>query len=83
MLPIPTQIDWETIALEFEHKRNVYYLSLSRARTIKNTFGLLAARWRIFRRQIIAGEKTVHAIIQATVVLHNYVITNKQMKGIF
>eukprot|EP00102_Acyrthosiphon_pisum_P026296 XP_016663506.1 PREDICTED: uncharacterized protein LOC103310578 [Acyrthosiphon pisum] len=56
--------------------------NLNRARrTIENTFGLLAARWRIFRKPIIASEKTVHAIIQATVVLHNYVISNEKLKG--
>ncbi|CAI6347615.1 unnamed protein product [Macrosiphum euphorbiae] len=60
----------------------IFNYCLSRARiTIENTFGLLAARFRIFRRPIIASEKTVHATIQATVVLHNYVISNEKLKG--
>eukprot|EP00102_Acyrthosiphon_pisum_P027622 XP_016664832.1 PREDICTED: uncharacterized protein LOC100573164 isoform X2 [Acyrthosiphon pisum] len=61
---------------------NIMFINLNRARrTNENTFGLLAARWRIFRRPIIASEKTVHGIIQATVVLHNYVISNEKLKG--
>ena len=51
----------------------VYNYRLSRCRrTIENTFGILAARWRIFRRPIRAAITTVDLIIQATVCLHNY-----------
>uniref|UniRef100_A0A2S2QJX8 DDE Tnp4 domain-containing protein n=1 Tax=Sipha flava TaxID=143950 RepID=A0A2S2QJX8_9HEMI len=49
-----------------------YRLSRSR-RTIENTFGIMASKWRILRRPIIAGEKTVNAITKAVVVLHNFV----------
>ncbi|CAI6370576.1 unnamed protein product [Macrosiphum euphorbiae] len=47
-----------------------YRLSRSR-RTIENTFGIMSSKWRIFRRPIIASEKTVNAIIEAAVVYKN------------
>ncbi|XP_050056164.1 uncharacterized protein LOC114121840 [Aphis gossypii] len=46
-------------------------------RCIENTFGIMASKWLIFRQPIIATEETVNAIVQASVVLHNYV---KNMK---
>ena len=39
---------------------------------IENCFGILAARWRMFRRAIQAKVETVQKIVQATVALHNY-----------
>lgn len=41
-------------------------------RTIENTFGILCARWRIFRRPIKAKPKSVDQIIRACICLHNY-----------
>ena len=54
-------------------KQAVYNYRLSRCRrTIENTFGILAARWRIFRRPIRAEVTTVDHIVQATICLRNY-----------
>ena len=39
---------------------------------MENVFGILAARCRIFRKAIRADIKTVEAIVQACVCLHNF-----------
>ena len=53
--------------------QSVYNYRLSRCRcTIENAFGILTARWRIFRRPIRANVDTVDHNVQATVCLHNY-----------
>ena len=41
---------------------------------IENAFGILAARWRIFRKPIIACESTVVAVVKATICLHNFLM---------
>ena len=56
----------------------IYNYRLSRARIIiENTFGILAARFRIFRRQIIARESVVINITKATVALHNLLMKGR------
>ena len=46
---------------------------LSRAwRTIKNTFDILANRWRKLWQQIKADIETVQLIVQASICLHNF-----------
>lgn len=56
------------------HKQRVFDYRLSRARrVVENAVGILASRWRIFRRPICALPDTVDSIIRATVSLHNYI----------
>jgi len=44
---------------------------------VESVFGILAAKWRIYRRPIIASVSTAVKIVQATVCLHNFVIQNE------
>ena len=54
-----------------EEKR-IFNYRLSRAhRTIENSFGIFAARWRIFRQPTKANPATVDSIIKACIGLHN------------
>ncbi|KAF6215727.1 hypothetical protein GE061_000059 [Apolygus lucorum] len=41
-------------------------------RVVENAFGVLSSRFRIFRKPIIASEETVDAVVQAAVVLHDW-----------
>ncbi|XP_011869646.1 PREDICTED: putative nuclease HARBI1 [Vollenhovia emeryi] len=59
--------------------KKVFNYRLSRARrVVENAFGILVARWRIYRRPIIANISNVRKIIQATVTLHNFIIKNEE-----
>lgn len=54
-------------------EKQVFNFRLSRARrTIENTFGIIASRWRIFRKPILSNPKHVIAIIKAVICLHNW-----------
>lgn len=55
---------------------------MSRARrTIENTFGILASKWRILERPIIAKVETIEKIVQALVCLHNLLKKRDANKG--
>ena len=54
-------------------ERSIFNYQLSRARrVIKNCFGILVARWRVFRSPIQASVETIVQITQTGVCLHNY-----------
>lgn len=56
-------------------QRKIFNYRLSRARRmIESTFGILVAKWRIYRRSIIASVSTAVKIVQATICLHNFII---------
>ena len=53
--------------------KHIFNYRLSRARrVIENAFGILASKFRIFRRPIIAKAEKVTLITQATCALHNF-----------
>ena len=55
-----------------DEKKIVNY-GLSRARcVIENTFGILAARWRIVRGPIIGKPENVIAVVKATICLQHF-----------
>ncbi|TMW41368.1 hypothetical protein DOY81_013550 [Sarcophaga bullata] len=68
MRPYPGRSSGNMSAQEQNFNKN-----LSRARRIaENAFGILANRFRIYRKPIIASKETVTNIIKATVCLHNF-----------
>jgi len=55
--------------------KKIFNYRLSRARrTVECAFGILVARWRLYRRPIIASTSTSVKAVQATIVLHNFII---------
>lgn len=56
-------------------RKKIFNYRLSRARrVIESSFGILVARWRIFRKPIITSLKFSTNTVQATCCLHNFII---------
>ena len=59
--------------------KKIFNYRLSRARkTVECAFGILVARWRIYRQPIVARTSTAIKAVQATIILHNFII-NKEL----
>jgi len=70
-------------SLQLDLKKKVYNYRHSRARRIiESAFGILVARWRIFRRPINAYVRKAEKMILATVCLHNFIINNELKKSL-
>ena len=63
-------------------KERIINYRLSRCRrVIENTFGIFDSRFRIYRRPVIAAEKLVTDIANASVVLHKYLMNKKNFNN--
>lgn len=63
-------------------QNKIYNYRISRARqTIECAFGILAARFRVYKRDFECKLETVDDVVKATTVLHNYLRT-KVLAGI-
>lgn len=61
-----------------DQRKRIFNYRLSRARrVIESAFGILVARWKIFRKPIIASLTLSEKIVQATCCLHNFIINNE------
>lgn len=56
----------------------IFNYRLSRARrVIENSFGILSAKWRVFRQPIHANKEKVKYITLAAICLHNFILSEE------
>ncbi|XP_061716935.1 uncharacterized protein LOC133524806 [Cydia pomonella] len=57
--------------------KKIYNYQTSRARRIvENAFGIIAARFRIYRTQMNLSPETIGSVVRATCALHNYLTSS-------
>ncbi len=67
-----------------ELSQRIYNYRLCRTRrVIENAFGILATRFRIYRRAIIANVDTVKNVVKATIALHNFLLMSQRKQDAF
>lgn len=77
--PLHTHIMRPFPGKQLSLQKKIYNYRISRARrTIENTFGILAQRWRILRRCLTTSIETCDNIVLACVVLHNFIQRGEQ-----
>jgi hypothetical protein len=65
-------------------KKAIFNYRLSRARrVIENTFGILATKWRIFKKPIVMEPNNVDFVIKACCALHNFIIKEESGSPFF
>jgi hypothetical protein len=58
-------------------EKNFFNYHISKARRIvENAFGIMAARFRIYRTQINLKLKHIESVVMASCALHNFLITS-------
>jgi len=63
--------------------QRIFNYRLSRGRmVVENAFGILAARWRIFHTSNNGSLRLVKLIVKTCVILHNFLITKKDLNTI-
>lgn len=56
----------------------IFNYRLSRARRcVENAFGIMVAKWRLFRKPIIADQENIVKMVRACICLHNLLITKE------
>lgn len=66
---------------QLDLRKKIYNYRHSRARrVVESAFGILAARWRIFRRPINTYVSKAEKMVLATICLHNYIISKELEK---
>ncbi|XP_048509301.1 uncharacterized protein LOC125500404 [Athalia rosae] len=58
--------------------KKVFNNRLNRARrVVESAFGIMSAKWSIYRRPIIASMSTATKIVQVTCCLHHYIVSHE------